>query len=121
MMESRKFYENLLNGVTMDAEVVEEFAKHQIALLDKKKASNEARKIKRAEAHTELEAKIMEIISTVSCVCCKDIAVELGLSVQKVAPRMNALADRGELVKNIDKKVAYFSIPKTKEVEDTEA
>lgn len=119
-MTKRDKFEMIKELVAGNKELVE-FCDKEIELLDKKSASNKARKEKRLEEHKLLEDEIFKIVNGVSCVSCKDIAVELGLSVQKVAPRMNAMADSGRLKKEFDKKVAYFSVPReTSETVETE-
>lgn len=111
-MTKRENYEMIkvaVKGLPNEAEIVE-FCDKEIANLDKKSASNEARKAKRAEGHVELEAKIMEVFTDVPSITPKELAEELGLSPQKVSPRLTALVERGMLNRTQEKKNIFYTV-----------
>lgn len=93
-----------------NAEQITEFCDKEIANLDKKLASNEKRKADKAKEHEELEAEILKIFEDVKSVTPKEVAEELGLSVQKISPRLKALVEKGILSRSTEKKNVFFTL-----------
>lgn len=102
---------------------IKEFCEKEIANLEKKNASNEARKLKKAEEHEELENAILGVFAEgVKSATTKEIADELGLKFQKITPRLKTLVEKGILVRTQEKKSIFFTMAETpsESVEETE-
>lgn len=93
-----------------NAEQITEFCKKEIVLLEKKNASNENRKAKRDADHAELEEKILTVFADVPSITPKELAEELGLSPQKVSPRLKALTEKGILNRTQEKKNIFYTL-----------
>lgn len=110
-MTKRENYEMIMatvKGLANEKEIVE-FCEKEIANLDKKLASNEARKAKKAEEFVEIETAIMGVFEEVKSATPKEIAEELGLSTQKVNPRLMALAEKGVVRRSTEKKNVFYT------------
>lgn len=92
-----------------NAEQITEFCKKEIVLLEKKNASNENRKAKRDADHAELEEKILTVFADVPSITPKELAEELGLSPQKVSPRLKALTEKGILNRTQERKNIFYT------------
>lgn len=111
-MTKRENFEMIMESVKglENENAIKEFCEKEIANLEKKNASNEKRKVDKEKAHATLENDILNIFTDVKSLTPKEIASELGLSTQKVAPRLKALAEKGILVRNQDKKVIFYTM-----------
>ena len=116
MMEKRITKRDVLNHIietyATDTMVVE-YAKHEIELLDNKKATKSETKTQKENVAT------MEIIVNTLTELARPVRIaELQeanstlaeLSNQKISALLKKLVDNKTITKNIDKKVAYFSI-----------
>lgn len=98
-------------------ETVKEFVDHEIELLDNKAKSNEKRKEKKAKEFAEIEDKIMTVFSDEDFgigITVTEIESELNYEYtkQKLTPRVNALVEKGKLVRGTYKRTPVFSAPK---------
>lgn len=111
-MTKREVYELIKETVKgfENEEFIAEFCDKEIELLDKKNASNEKRKEKRKAENKALDNQIITILQEVETATCKEIADELGLSFQKVTPRLTELENNGVVTREITKKVPFFSL-----------
>ena len=116
MMEKRITKRDVLNHIietyATDTMVVE-YAKHEIELLDNKKATKSETKTQKENVAT------MEIIVNTLTELARPVRIaELQeanstlaeLSNQKISALLKKLVDNKTITKNIDKKIAYFSI-----------
>lgn len=91
--------------------MLKEFLENEIAKIEKREASAEKRKAQKLEANAEMEAKILEIMLDVNqIVTVKEIANELGVSFQKITPRMTALLNTGKVKRTTQGKNIYWAL-----------
>lgn len=107
--ESFEMIMEIAKGLANEKEIVE-FCEKEIANLAKKSASNEARKARKAEEFADIEKAIMKVFTDVNSATPKEIAEEIGLSTQKVNPRLMALAERGALRRSTEKKNVFYTL-----------
>lgn len=91
-----------------------EFIDHEIELLAKKN-SGEKKPTATQVANEALKVAIVESIEpnrlyTVTEII-KEVPAVAGLTNQKVSPLCNQLVDEGKLVKTVEKRRSYFSLP----------
>jgi len=109
-MTKMEMYE-MIKETCATNEAIVEFCEHEMELEEKRKASAERAKAKKAEENATLENQIVEILSDVNGVATtKEIAAELGVSFQKVTPRLTALVSDGRVTRNAQGKHIYFSV-----------
>lgn len=114
-MTKRDYFE-LIKKELADNTAIVEFCDHEIGLLDKKKA-NGSKKVNTA-MEKDLEIVYEELAkfdrATASELISKGdlsaLANEFGVTVQKVASRLNRLVDLGRATKVTEKKKSYFSV-----------
>ena len=97
----------------------EKFLRHEIELIEAKKANKKPTKAQ--EENEKLKAEIVEIIGaqslTVSTVWKSKEEWILNYSNQKFSALMNAMVEEGRLKKATEKRVSYFSVNFDYEVE----
>lgn len=90
----------------------EKFLRHEIKLIEAKKANKKPTKVQ--EENEKLKAEIIEVIGnkalTVSTVWKAKDEWIINYSNQKFSALMNAMVDEGRLKKVIEKRVSYFSV-----------
>ncbi len=95
-------------------ETVKEFCDHEIELLDNKAKSNEKRKEKKAKEFAEIENKILDVFSNNvgTPITVSEIESELDYEYtkQKLTPRVNALVEKGAIVKGFYKRQPVFTL-----------
>jgi len=112
-----------VEGVAQNPEMVE-FLAHEIKLLEKKASKSGSTKTQKANA--ELMPRIIESLAMVGKpVTITELQAEVPAmaeySNQKLSALLKQLKDNGSVVKVIDKKKSYFSVPTdTKEVDGEE-
>ena len=118
----KMMFEALIAKYGLTAEE-EKFLRHEIELIEAKKANKKPTKAQ--EENEKLKAEILEIIGnkalTVSAVWKSKDEWILNYSNQKFSALMNAMVEEGRLKKITDKRVSYFSVNLDyEEVEDAE-
>ena len=118
----KMMFEALIAKYGLTAEE-EKFLRHEIELIEAKKANKKPTKAQ--EENEKLKAEILEIIGnkalTVSAVWKSKDEWILNYSNQKFSALMNAMVEEGRLKKVTDKRVSYFSVNLDyEEVEDAE-
>lgn len=109
--------------VENSAELVS-FIEHEVELLNKKN-SRSGKPTARQVENEEIKATILSIMERVGKpMTITQLLAEIGnseLSNQRVSALVTQLKDSGEVVRTVEKKVAYYSlVDKADEVEDTE-
>lgn len=89
--------------------------KHEIDLLDKKKASASSKPTVRQAENAEIKTEIVKSLSAGKWYRCAEIkalvsALAAGEGTQRTARLCNDLVSEGKLAKTIDKKVVYFAL-----------
>ena len=107
-------------GLTVEEE---KFLRHEIELIEAKKANKKPTKAQ--EENEKLKAEIVEVIGnkavTVTSVWKSKEEWLINYSNQKFSALMNAMVEEGRLKKVTDKRVSYFSVNLDyEEVEDAE-
>ena len=118
----KMMFEALIAKYGLTAEE-EKFLRHEIELIEAKKANKKPTKAQ--EENEKLKVEIVEIIGnkalTVSAVWKSKDEWILNYSNQKFSALMNAMVEEGRLKKVTDKRVSYFSVNLDyEEVEDTD-
>lgn len=118
----KMMFEALIAKYGLTAEE-EKFLRHEIELIEAKKANKKPTKAQ--EENEKLKLEIVEIIGnkalTVSAVWKSKDEWILNYSNQKFSALMNAMVEEGRLKKVTDKRVSYFSVNLDyEEVEDAE-
>ena len=107
----KMMFEALIAKYGLTAEE-EKFLRHEIELIEAKKANKKPTKAQ--EENEKLKAEILEIIGnkalTVSAVWKSKDEWILNYSNQKFSALMNAMVEEGRLKKVTDKRVSYFSV-----------
>lgn len=116
-MTKREKLNYIMETYGVNDETVKEFCDHEIELLDNKAKSNEKRKEKKAKEFAEIEDKIMTVFSDEDFgigITVTEIESELNYEYtkQKLTPRVNALVEKGKLVRDTYKRTPVFSAPK---------
>lgn len=99
-----------------------EFIDHQIELLSRKSSGTSTKsKVKQAE-HDELKSRIEDVLSTSGALSITEIVKTLntnglGVSSQKINSMVKQLKDEGRVVRTVEGKKAFFSLPDTDEEE----
>lgn len=118
----KMMFEALIAKYGLTAEE-EKFLRHEIELIEAKKANKKPTKAQ--EENEKLKAEILEVIGnksiTVSEVWKSNRDWTMQYSNQKFSALMNAMVEEGRLKKVTDKRVSYFSVNLDyEEVEDAE-
>ena len=107
----KMMYEALIAKYQLTADE-EKFLRHEIELIEAKKANKKPTKAQ--EENEKLKAEIVEVIGTqaltVSAVWKSKDEWILNYSNQKFSALMNAMVEEGRLKKVTDKRVSYFSV-----------
>lgn len=107
----KMMYEALIAKYALTADE-EKFLRHEIELIEAKKANKKPTKAQ--EENEKLKAEILEAIGTqaltVSSVWKSKDEWVLYYSNQKFSALMNAMVEEGRLKKVTDKRVSYFSV-----------
>ena len=107
----KMMYEDLIAKYQFTADE-EKFLRHEIELIEAKKANKKPTKAQ--EENEKLKAEIVEVIGTqaltVSAVWKSKDEWILNYSNQKFSALMNAMVEEGRLKKITDKRVSYFSV-----------
>lgn len=107
----KEMFEALIAKYQLTADE-EKFLRHEIELIEAKKANKKPTKAQ--EENEKLKAEIVEIIGnkalTVSAVWKSKDEWILNYSNQKFSALMNAMVEEGRLKKVTDKRVSYFSV-----------
>lgn len=92
--------------------VVSEYVTHEIELLNNKAKSNEKRKERKAKEFAEIEDKIMAVFSDNkgTPITVSELECELNgeYTKQKLTPRVNALVEKGSIVRTTFKRTPVF-------------
>ena len=92
-------------------EEVKSFIEHQIELLDNRKSSGERKPTAKQKENEGLKEQIKDLLSE-NRMTCGEIAKALEISSQRCSALLRQLGAEGtkEVVKTMEKKVAYFSL-----------
>ena len=91
-------------------EVYVNYLNHEIELLDKKSTTHKPTKTQ--EANAVLKEQIKAILANAEGgMCATDVAKALDVAVQKATALLTQMVNAKEIVKNIDKRKSFFSLP----------
>ena len=109
-MTKRENYTAIRTIVADNAELVA-FIDHELELLDKKNAKRSDKPTAKQTANAELAERIYDAIaSATEPMTCTAVAEMFGISNQKCSALIKTLVDNNRVVRNVKKRVAYFSI-----------